>query len=750
MANNTNFISPGYYSRIEDLSRVTVAVGVTTLGVVGETLKGAAFQPTLVANKNEYFKKFGGQSPIKNGTNLKYELSYIANSFLEESTSLYVTRILGLNGYEAKSGSVISFKVGSDTFIYSTLRHDTGVVVALEGTGNTFESTKIKVTVDTVSTVYNVSFIKGASDYIGLVLPRVKTGKFYLENIFEFGETIPDATVTILKPIVNKGDFAQQYRYAVTPMIVSDKSTGVKDLFTIMSISDGNSANTEFKVSFENIRIDRREFDVVIRSFSDKDKSPVVLEAFRGCNMNPMSSNYIAKRIGSFDDTYKSLSSYIMVDVVESAPITAVPAGFKGYKALSYDADIVYPVGFKLAHIGSSPRELRQSYLGYDFDANSVDFLQYQGYDDNGISPIITKGFHMEDLSDHINASMYEFNIGASLSGSVYENLLSRRFSVAVAGGYDAWDVHASSLSFDKVVKDDGSYEAYIAGLDLMMNPDDLPINILATAGIDFSNQNSLVLETLDKLEEERGDCIYVINAPDIDSESYDKAEVYASDLVSRLDGANIDSMFGCTFGSWVKHYDSQNGVNVWISPVHEVLRNMAETDRKRAPWFSAAGWKNGKLKSEKAKVKLNELASDILYQDRINPIRTFTNSPLLILGNKNLMLDEESALNRINIVRLLIQIQKLVSVVAVRMLFDPNDDNLQDEFIASVTPILDNVRQQRGIIDYQIVCDSSNNSDADRDRLQLNGYIRIKPTLALEYINVTYGVTDQGAQFSF
>ena len=173
----------------------------------------------------------------------------------------------------------------------------------------------------------------------------------------------------------------------------------------------------------------------------------------------------------------------------------------------------------------------------------------------------------------------------------------------------------------------------------------------------------------------------------------------------------------------------------------------MAEVDKKKAPWFAVAGYNNGKLKSPRAKYKITQSASDSLYNGRINPIKTVSNKPYL-LGNKNLQV-EDTALNRVNIVRCVLQIQKLVATVAFTLLFEPNDKELQSRFKALVDPIIDNVRKQRGLVDAKVKCDDSNNTDADRDELQLNGYIYLKPTNSTEYINITFGVTNQGANFT-
>ncbi len=117
-------------------------------------------------------------------------------------------------------------------------------------------------------------------------------------------------------------------------------------------------------------------------------------------------------------------------------------------------------------------------------------------------------------------------------------------------------------------------------------------------------------------------------------------------------------------------------------------------------------------------------------------------------MGNKNLQV-ADSALNRINVRRLLLQVRKLVSAVAIRLTFEPNDDALQTEFKTLINPILQSVQQQRGLQDFKVICDNTVNTSATKDQLQLIGKIFLKPTLAAEYIIVDFNVTDQGANFA-
>jgi phage tail sheath protein FI len=142
--------------------------------------------------------------------------------------------------------------------------------------------------------------------------------------------------------------------------------------------------------------------------------------------------------------------------------------------------------------------------------------------------------------------------------------------------------------------------------------------------------------------------------------------------------------------------------------------------------------------------LKLTQADRDTLYQGRINPIATFSDVGTVVWGNKTLQI-RESALDRINVRRLLLQARKLISAVAVRLLFEQNDEKVRQDFLDSVNPILDAIRRDRGLYDFRVTVSSS---PEDLDRNQLVGKVYIKPTKALEFIDIEFLITPTGASF--
>ncbi len=174
------------------------------------------------------------------------------------------------------------------------------------------------------------------------------------------------------------------------------------------------------------------------------------------------------------------------------------------------------------------------------------------------------------------------------------------------------------------------------------------------------------------------------------------------------------------------------------------MLRNIALTDNVSYPWFAVAGYSRGLVTSIKAAKKLTLDERDTLYKNRVNPIATFSDTGTIRWGNKTLQV-RESALDRINVRRLLLRARKLISAVSVRLLFEQNDEQVRNEFLKLVNPILVSIKKESGLYDFRVTV---SNDPADIDANTLRGKIYIKPTRSLEYIDLEFVITPTGASF--
>ena len=171
----------------------------------------------------------------------------------------------------------------------------------------------------------------------------------------------------------------------------------------------------------------------------------------------------------------------------------------------------------------------------------------------------------------------------------------------------------------------------------------------------------------------------------------------------------------------------------------------MALTDNTTHPWFAPAGISRGDVDCARAHVITKLADEDVLYEGRINPIKTFASDGVKIWGQKNLQV-RESQLNRIAVRRLLLRIRKLISIACIGLIFDPNDATTKNKFLSTVTPIMDNIKANRGISDYKI---EVNDTVESRERRELPAKIFFKPYNALEYIVLDFIVTPESVSFS-
>lgn len=458
----------------------------------------------------------------------------------------------------------------------------------------------------------------------------------------------------------------------------------------------------------------------------------------------------------------------------------------------------------------SAGDKVRKTYLGISNTVGiDSDFFMYGGKQnpsnigtatEGNDWAYLTKGFHMDSgatvvtiSGQYITSGTTAFEVGdaefrdePTSQTNPYYRLNSRKFTLLAKGGFDGWDVYrefrsnqdsfrlggtgylagaAPSVSFPTAtgwgqfkqitVGEDSQnwantdYYAYLLGQKTFENPEAVNINIFTTPGIDYVNHSNLVEDAIDMIETDRADSIYICTTADYNmfvpnTSSFETDFIYPDEAVDNLEETGIDSNYTATYYPWVLTRDSVNNTQIYIPPTAEVVKNLALTDNVAFPWFATAGYTRGLVNAVKARKKLTQEDRDTLYQGRLNPIATFSDVGTVIWGNKTLQV-RESALDRINVRRLLLQARKLISAVAVRLLFEQNDDQVRQDFLDAVNPILDSIRRDRGLIDFRVVVE---NTPEDLDNNQLTGKIYLKPTRALEFIDIEFLITPTGASF--
>lgn len=414
--------------------------------------------------------------------------------------------------------------------------------------------------------------------------------------------------------------------------------------------------------------------------------------------------------------------------------------------------------------------------------------LNRSGYP-NGYFPSVTvdgeEGYEFDAVSQNARTSILTdtpvIGTEAMMQGTIYENVNLRKFTMYFYGGFDGWDVYRQQRSNTddfKLAKYNGSYNkesgegyafnriedpellglnqngitsdwyAYLSAYRQFANPESVDVNVFATPGIDYVNNKLLVEEVISMLEEERADSIYVVTTPDKPSGADDYvSEIFTpQDAVDNLEDTDIDSNYTCTYYPWVKYYDVDNNQYIYLPPTKDVVRNFAQTDNTAYPWFAPAGLDRGNVNCVKARFVTRLSDEDTLYEGRINPIKTFAgDNGVKVWGQKNMQI-EDTQLNRIAVRRLLLRMRKLIAIACRSLIFEQNDNVVRNQFLSIVTPIMDNIRSNRGISDYKIEVAESID---EKDCKELNAKIYFKPYCALEYVSLDFILTPQGVDFS-
>ena len=279
----------------------------------------------------------------------------------------------------------------------------------------------------------------------------------------------------------------------------------------------------------------------------------------------------------------------------------------------------------------------------------------------------------------------------------------------------------------------------YTDALNLLANKDDYRFNIITTPGLIYENSDHATpLNTLISNIENRGDAIIVM-----DLVGYSKTVTNTVDTA-----ASIDSSYAASYWPWVQITDPDSGQLVWVPASTMIPGVYANNDRTSEAWFAPAGINRGGLGNvRQAERKLTQANRDTLYTGKVNPIATFPGRGVVVFGQKTLQ-TQASALDRVNVRRLLIELKSYISQISDNLVFEQNTAATRNQFLSQVNPYLESVQQRQGLYAFKVVMDDSNNTADVIDRNQLVGAIYIQPTKTAEFIYLDFNILPTGATF--
>jgi len=397
-----------------------------------------------------------------------------------------------------------------------------------------------------------------------------------------------------------------------------------------------------------------------------------------------------------------------------------------------------------------------------DLDVEGETFAQ------TGSAVNISWVFSLDNISGS-TAAGYTYNNSYRADGKSvgnYTDTLSEgldRFTTVLHGGFDGLDI-TEREAFRNTKMDnqteDTSYEIYSLrkAINIVSSPDDVSMNAIVMPGITNETVTNDLLDTA----EERGDALAIIdieNAYTPDTEDTGSAEDRNSNntpdrAASALATRSINNSYGATYYPWVSILDTETNQRLWSPPSVAALGVLSNTDRLQAPWFAPAGFTRGGLSEGAAGVPVLDVSRrltsddrDTLYENNINPIAKFPAEGIVIFGQKTLQ-QTASALDRINVRRLMIYLKREISFIASRLLFAPNAQATWDRFLGQAEPVLRDVKAQFGIEDFRLILDESTTTPDLIDRNIIYAKLYVKPTRAVEFFAIDFIITNSGASF--
>ena len=788
-------VSPGVFTNEKDLSFLPAGIAAIGAAIVGPTRKGPAFVPTVIENFDEFIAQFGGLSETT-------YVPYAVKSYLNAAGTVTVVRVLQEGGYNAKSVQIVHTNGATVRLV--------GVILPTKNTangastGNGFEVSTFQaagsvtgsfgftlsgsgVSAQVLTASANPNNVSNFENVLGTSPQGGKKGYVYVwfDNYLKTNTGLSGSITFVSSSTAALVDYSSSNAgnalYGSTPYITSQIIGGAKlDLFKINTIADGTDTNTSIKVSIINTTLPGGNpaspygsFILLVREFGDTDQRPVVLESFANLTLDPDSTNYIARRIGDRYKTvtndgvvvvngdYNNISQYIYIECDADVTNKAITPNVKPFGYDAYVQPISSSFAFPTASFIKQFTEIngaynKKAYYGHDFatTADNNNFLLPLAY---GTTQMANNDFNLDESFVHPSASATDGNSnfvgGSSISGSTFagvdiSNIL--KFNVGFQGGFDGDDpavvknVGANILPTNvfglncATAASNGSI-AYIKALNTIANSDEIDVNLIVTPGINVADHASVVNKVIE-VAEDRGDAFAIV-----DPVAYG---LTLGAAVNAITQAGLDTNYAAAYWPWVKILDTDKNKPVWVPPSVVLPRVFANTDNVAYEWFAPAGLNRGGLREViDVQRKLAQADRDDLYENRINAIATFPNQGVCVWGQKTLQA-APSALDRINVRRLLIALKKFIASSSRYLVFENNTTETRQRFLNIVTPYLETVKSRQGLYAYRVVMDETNNTPEVIDRNEMYGQIYIQPAKSAEFIVLDFNILPTGATF--
>ena len=689
-------LSPGVSLRENDTSQITSGPITAGLALVGPTVKGRVNIPTLVTTYSDFQSKFGDAFE-SSSANYEFLTSIAAyNYFQQGGESILVTRVAS-GSYTSATSSIVN---GSLTTTASVTVSSASLAPFITPTGS-FSINGITLAVTGSTTPANTS-----------------------TTIFVASGSTPANTITAIVTAFNASSSVAPYSSSLQYVVAS--ASGSTGLFFNTTSSllgtyfSANTLNAYTYVSGSTTTLFSGATNATVAFTLETISEGIVMNNDQGTLSNG------ALVSGSMDNVRwqvvspDSASGTFTLLIRQGDDTTTNPNVLESFTNVSLDPNqpnyieaVVGNLTQNTAYDSSTGQYYIETSGSY---ANASRYVRvkevltptYNYFDNNGVAksqyfaslPLVGSGSFGGATGNDLD---YVTNLYQNI-GTVTQGLVADDYSIAD---------------------------------DILANPDEYNFQLVAVPGITQQFQSSVVAQYI-VLSENRGDCFYITDLVG-----------YGATINTPGNYANqLNTNYAAAYWPWVQVLSQATGKLVWV-PASTVMPGVyAFNDRVSAEWFAPAGLNRGGVGGAlQAERKLGSNDRDTLYQNKVNPIASFPGVGLVAYGQKTLQ-TKASALDRVNVRRLLINLKRYVRVVAESLLFEQNTLTTRNNFVSQVNPYLESVQQRQGLYAYKVVMDDSNNTPDVIDRNQLVGAIYIQPAKAIEYIYITFNITPTGVTF--
>ena len=757
-------VSPGVFTKENDLSFLQQGVADIGAAFIGPFKEGPLV-PTIVNSQAEFETLFGSVDDT-------YYTPLAVQNYLREAGTATICRVAGKQGYTEKAPLLLIAASGSFTGALGVLFNTSAstnagftgtVVVDNDGSGDfsisgsvigTYSSSIELADDNDIESVFGTSaygakkaysyaffkengFISNTSTYSLSGADGIGTGSF--TGSF----TATTASVVVLADQKFSGSYGTgDACEALTPYIQSQLISNTRyPLFQFETITAGNTANTKIKVGISNVKAagttngtDYGTFTVVVRQFNDTDKKKTVVETYSNVNLDPNSPNYISRVIGDRKRTISSTckitetgdwvnnSKYIrIVNLDSNAPVQAVPFAHAAYQlpvTAGVYANLIPRVTFTTGSVVDSTK-----YSGIDLD-------------NNGDNKIYMKPIPVSAGNGSNAVFSLDTICGLTLTSTTSTEIAKRQFIVGFQEGFDGFAPNTNSSDIEPSTT--AGKLAYGKHISALSNADEYDINMVVAPHVNRADHSSVFTSILDMVEQ-RNDAFFIADAGN--------ASTSLSATITQAQA--VDSNMAAVYYPWIKTIDVNTNKLITVPPSVLLPGVFASNDRVAAEWFAPAGLNRGGLIGAVSVLdRLTQSEKDDLYENKVNPIVQFPGQGIVVFGQKTLQ-DKPSALDRINVRRLLLTVRKYIASTSRYLVFEQNTSETRNRFLNIVNPYLESIQQRQGLYAFRVVMDDTNNTPDVIDRNILKGAIYLQPTKTAEFIQIDFNILPTGASFN-